>query len=305
MYDAAEPGAGYDKLIELEANNVYTGGFDVSDASSEVLYHQSFDENAFLPTDWLQYSLADTTHWYLHSDMYASAPYCLAHYHVPLNSDDWIVLPLMTLPENAYIAFQERNDAAITSNYEHHGIWVSTGSGDPNDGDFELAAEFGYYCSSWVWQGCTLSQYAGQDVYVAFHYMGYDESAWYIDNVFVSYYQEPYRVKIAGNGATLDLGSGCISVNSNIHLDIDRAVIKNGGTALMYSYSSQGRISNCVFYDCVQAILQASINEVTIYNTIFAENYYAVHKTLPGNPIHLSYNCYWNNQTNFITDKPC
>jgi hypothetical protein len=305
MYDSAEPGAGYDKMVILEPGETYTGGLFLEGPSSETIYHQSFDNSTSLPNDWIQYSYADSTSWHLNTSTASSQPNSLAHYHTTLTSDDWIVMPQLTLPENAYVVFKELNDASISSYYEHHGLWISTGSGNPTDGDFELVGEFIYYCSSWVWRGCDLAEYAYEDVYLAFHYEGFDESAWWIDDFYVSAYPEPFRTKIAGNGAIIDLDYSYLSVNSNMHWDIDRAIFINGPMGVMYHYSAKGLITNCVFYDMVRGIMQASISEVTCYNSIFSDLTFAIHKSLPENPIHLSYNCMWNNDYNYWADKPC
>ena len=65
--------------------------------------------------------------------------------------DDWLVSPQVTIPDGAILTYW--HDNAYMSWYYHHGVYISTGSGDPADGDFVLLFEDS---SDVYWEPCTL-----------------------------------------------------------------------------------------------------------------------------------------------------
>lgn len=308
VYDAATPGAGYDKVLELDPDVNYHGGFAIPAYESEILYEQHFDGNVFPPDGWVQHSLAGTTQWHRETQPCASPPYCLAHYHEAVYCDDWMVLPRMTLTDQAYIVFQEMT-GYIAPNEFPHTIWVSAGSADPADGDYECVASFYTDVNTWTWRGATLYPYADQEVSIAFRHEGANQSYWFIDDIYVSYYPPPMQVKIVGNGAVIDLSGDMLELASNSVLDIDRAILIDGSTAVQLLYSAESLITNSVFYNCSRAVFHASIGNVTCYNSIVMGNYIGFLKSVPENDYHLSYNCVWqngdDNNSHYIQQDPC
>jgi len=107
--------------------------------------------------------------------------------------DDWLVSPQVTIPDGAIFTYWRDN--AYMSWYHHHGVYISTGSGDPADGEFVLIFEDS---SDVDWEPCTLdiSPYYGQTVYIAWRYMGDYATEWGIDNIFLGV---PITVDVAAN----------------------------------------------------------------------------------------------------------
>ena len=139
-----------------------------------------------VPATWTQYKLGDATS----PGFVASAT---AHsgagsmYHNDDNlaapAQDWIVLPQVAVTDAAYkLKFWERD--RYQTYYEYHGVWISTGSGDPASGDFtEVWSVDG--TATWKEVTVDLASYNGQSIYIAFKYTGDYQDEWYIDDVTV------------------------------------------------------------------------------------------------------------------------
>ncbi len=145
-------------------------------------------EGTFPPTGWALYETGDASDpGWVWNTSYAHSPTHSA-YH---NDDDlatsaiaWLVMPVVTpTVSNALVFWQYQTYASY---YEYHGIWASTGSCDPNDGQFAEVVELGVGTGyTWEEKSVDLSAYAGQRVCLAFRYEGDWADEWYIDDVAV------------------------------------------------------------------------------------------------------------------------
>ena len=150
--------------------------------SSVTVIDESF-EDAFPPSGWATYAVGSG--WYQSSSYSHTGTYCAYHTYEYTSCDDWLVTPQFTVPDGAVLTFWERT--YWDSYYVYHGIWISTGSGDPADGDFvELMEDNAATGGTWVQTTVDLSAYAGQQVYIAFRYQGYNADTWAIDDVMIS-----------------------------------------------------------------------------------------------------------------------
>ncbi len=158
--------------------------------SKSVVIDEDF-ESGSIPSSWTQYRTGcpegpgwQITTYYAHSGTYSV-------YHnddnVSYNNDDWLVLPAVTIPANAsspVLTFYTK--VRYPSWVVYHGIWVSTGSPNPDDGDYvELLDMSSITPSEFTQETIDLSAYAGQTIYIAFRYIGDWASEWYIDDVIV------------------------------------------------------------------------------------------------------------------------
>lgn len=102
--------------------------------------------------------------------------------------DDWLISPPVNLSTAAsvQVTWQEYGSSASEGS---HSLFVSTGSRDPADGDYTAVANplpnptDGAWGRSAVYD---LSAYAGQTIYLAWHYVGQSADDWYIDDVAVT-----------------------------------------------------------------------------------------------------------------------
>ncbi len=98
--------------------------------------------------------------------------------------DNWLVSPQITVTTNDYeLDFWEHsNDLQY---YVYAGVYISTNSGNPADGDFVALSESLQQEDVWTSHTVDLSAYNGQDIYVAFVFQG-TWHHWMVDEVIVS-----------------------------------------------------------------------------------------------------------------------
>ena len=147
---------------------------------------ENFESGVFPPVGWSNYILGDGPGWIETTSKSNSPTHSIFHDddQVANNCIDWFVLPMKTLSNGASISFYEEN-TYVPSYYEHHGLWISTGSGNPADGDFVLITEFDEDSDGFIERVVDLSGYSGE-CYLAFKYTGDYMSEWWIDDILVS-----------------------------------------------------------------------------------------------------------------------
>jgi len=156
-------------------------------SASAQLLTEDF-EGSFPPTGWTLYQTGDPTDpGWVQTDLQANSGTYSA-YH---NDDDlaaaaisWIVTPQIALPAtpDSHLHFWQYEN--WYSYYDYHGIWVSTGSCDPNDGAFSELVDLGVGVEdTWVQVDQSLATFAGQTLCIAFRYEGDFADEWYIDDV--------------------------------------------------------------------------------------------------------------------------
>ena len=132
--------------------------------TSTLILQEDF-EDAFPPSGWATYAVGSG--WYQSSSYSHTGTYCAYHTYEYTSCDDWLVTPQFTVPDGAVLTFWERT--YYDSWYVYHGIWISTGSGDPADGDFvELMEDNAATGGTWVQTTVDLSAYAGQKCFAAY-----------------------------------------------------------------------------------------------------------------------------------------
>ena len=96
--------------------------------------------------------------------------------------ETWLVMPSFTVAAGDSLVFwQNENNAGA---YSYHGVWISTGSPNPSDGDYyELAALGPGTEDTWEQVRLGLSVFSGKQTYLAFKYEGDLSDEWYIDDV--------------------------------------------------------------------------------------------------------------------------
>ncbi|MBN2383844.1 choice-of-anchor J domain-containing protein [bacterium] len=170
--------------------------------SAQWHIQEDFDGGTVPPTGWMEYQLEDgiigwdagyvghpnvTTTSYGGPATAHSGTYFAFHNDESTGNgcDSWIVTPAFTYAAGDQLVFWQDNAWIDYDYYELHAVMISTGSGDPNDGQFVQIAEYPVNLTEWVEQSLDLSTYAspGDVCYIAFRYMGDWESEWYVDDV--------------------------------------------------------------------------------------------------------------------------
>lgn len=160
------------------------------DAIGQTLLDEGF-EISVPPAGWAKYQTgAADDPGFIQGDVSGSVDphsgtYCAFHADDNTTGDaiSWLVTPQLAISSaDFYLHFWEAD--YYQSYYQYHGVWVSTISGDPNDGDFvELWTADG--TATWNKVSESLAAYNGQSIYLAFKYEGDYMDRWYIDDVMV------------------------------------------------------------------------------------------------------------------------
>ncbi len=97
--------------------------------------------------------------------------------------DNWLVTPQISVTTNNYeIKYWDMHGSP--EYYDKVSILVSTGSGNPTDGDFVEVLEGSTLNLDWEQNTIDLSSYLGEDIYIAFRYEG-TWHYWFVDDVIV------------------------------------------------------------------------------------------------------------------------
>ncbi len=158
-----------------------------------ISYVQDFESGVFPPYGWETYMTGDVAGNHGWQSLYVGCPdvpacapyegnYGAWHQDDMVTCEDWLVTSPVEFGPGAQISFYQYQYFATY--YEYHGIWVSTGSPDPADGDYVEVEQIPVGTGAWTPYGpIDLSSYSGLTGYIAFKYTGYFADHWYIDFV--------------------------------------------------------------------------------------------------------------------------
>ena len=157
--------------------------------------NESF-EGSFPPAGWQLYTTGGG--WQQTTNRFHTGSYSAYHNDFYGDQDGWLITPLLSVTNGDHISFWQSGN--WDSYYTYHGLWVCTsGCGSPPTNWVELVALGAAIEDSWEQKIVDLSTYAGQDIYLAFHYQGDFSDEWYVDDVV---FPSTYPVTYDGNGNT-------------------------------------------------------------------------------------------------------
>jgi|GEM_PF-1621556 len=174
---------------ENPANDTATSTFGA------ISFVEDFESGEWPPYGWETYMTGDVVDnhgWQSLYDGCPDFPNCLPyegdygawHQDDYVTCEDWLVSPPLIVGSGASISFY--HNEYFGSWYEYHGIWASTGSPDPADGDFVEVEAVPPIPSPYGWEPygpVDLSAYDGQNMYIAFKYEGDGADHWYLDYI--------------------------------------------------------------------------------------------------------------------------
>ena len=147
--------------------------------------NQSFDGGSFLPAGWSQYhsgtnALSDTT-----NRFHSPTKSALFDDEDNVDSSWMITSQILNLAANSELTFWQNQNYGTY--YVHHSVWISTGSNLPSSGDFIQLDSLGAGTEdTWEKKTINLSSYSGQNIYIAFVYVGDFADEWYLDDIKVA-----------------------------------------------------------------------------------------------------------------------
>jgi len=191
-------------------------------------FEEGFEELEFPANCWKVYDIdGGVPAWVRLSHAY-SGSYSVCHNYSDSDQDGWLVSPQMAFGNGSYtLSFFSKNN--YPDDYAKNSVWVSTGSGDPADGDFVEIWSPASVEEDWVEIELSLASYSNQEVYIAFRYQGEDAHGWYVDDVKI--------VEEAGSDPVSELTGGNAWNAGAIDIDVTTTsgnfVLKNTGAGTL------------------------------------------------------------------------
>ena len=153
-------------------------------STKNSILDESFEDG--IPADWSLYTMEDPSTWTTTTDQAHTGTTSAYHEDIDAVCDNWLVTPQLTIDNAAYF-FKVWQYEVYSTYYETHEIVVSTGSGDPADGDFTSVIYEGAGAEeTWEEIVVSLAEFEGLDIYIGFHYIGEYADQWSIDDLTVS-----------------------------------------------------------------------------------------------------------------------
>lgn len=155
------------------------------------LLNEQFSDATFPPAGWAVYKLAGagTTTWIRDTVQSYSPPASARRIFGGSgdgNQDDWLVTPSLAL-DGSTLTYYDRGQ--WMADYGYSGVWISTASCNPADGQFVELLETPDI-PNLAWRATpvsiNLSAYNGQTACLAFRYSGVFAHTWWIDDVVVT-----------------------------------------------------------------------------------------------------------------------
>jgi len=150
-----------------------------------TLLEESFENATFPPTGWVAYNIDGGGSQWVRSTAraYAGSASAFHTYSSVGTQDGWLVTPAVAVPAVGTSALSFWEYTAYATWYVKHSLWVCTSGCATPPTNWTQVTEFGAPTSAWRQQTVNLGAYAGQTIYLAFRYEGYDADAWNIDAV--------------------------------------------------------------------------------------------------------------------------
>ena len=147
---------------------------------------ENFDAALTLPAGWTMYDLDGAgTFWQVSSTYSHSSPNSFKHGYstaVPEGQNGWLITPPVQIPTTGHYVLSWWNYNVYPAWMVYNGLKVNT-TDDPNDPNWIELWSPASVASAWSNAVVNITPYAGQTVYFAFNYQGYNADDWYIDDV--------------------------------------------------------------------------------------------------------------------------
>lgn len=148
-------------------------------------FSENFDGEEFPPIGWARYNIdEDDNEWVL--SWFNTTPggqYSAYHGYGWSPQDGWLVTPQITVPGEGFFYLSFWSLVGDADWYDKNSVLISTGSGNPIDGDFTEVWTVAEVTEGWVQHFINMEAFAGQDIFIAFRYEGEYAHYWVIDDV--------------------------------------------------------------------------------------------------------------------------
>lgn len=224
--------------------------FDIINTATVITtfpWSEGFEGATFPPTSWTRTQLyldTDATNWavnttatYIHSGTKSAVHAYNATTPEP-GQNGWLITPPVGLPATGVAAINFWNYNRY--GYEvYNGLLINTTS-DPYDPFWTELWTQDAAVGVWTQETINLSAYAGQIVYFAFKYAGFDANNWYVDDVSVTVYTGDVLPPILSNHLPV-LSTPRADLTWPVSIDVvDDAVFNNSITSVDVLWSLDG-----------------------------------------------------------------
>jgi hypothetical protein len=176
------------------SSQIYTGSYHYVEkitfapGTGQLPFAEDFESGAF-PDGWEVYDADGVGEQWVVADEQNHTPggaYSAFHDFGLMGMEDgWLVTPAIEFPEfwEIELSFWSYNDWPV--DYDKNSILISTGDGNPANGDFVEIWTAASVVEDWEQTFVDLSDYAGNMVYLAFRYEGDDAHGWHLDDILI------------------------------------------------------------------------------------------------------------------------
>jgi len=194
--------------VEVTANNTTTLNAELIPCFT--LLDEGFESGTCPPAGWTHSQLEGTEGWsvweFEHTGSYAAR-------HYPDSAcDDWLVTPQLSINGTSELTYWSWMADEGCS------VWISTGSNDPIDNEFVLIESYTYEGMGWNYIQIELSEYAGNNIYIAFRGESDGEiHDWTIDDILVKDVVVPGAISgtISLSGGSGDVTEAVVTVGNS------------------------------------------------------------------------------------------
>lgn len=244
-------------LEDDQSNAEWSESYPIIWSKDLPVEFEGFEGDVFPPEGWTLETVGDGFKKATTADIGVfevyDGTYCAMHWDMSAAQDDWLITPPIEVPAGEEGAYTFSFAQAIYWSY-YYGfseVCVSTDKinwtqiylppYEANNSELEAL-----YDGKWIPAAFSLGEYAGQTIYVGFHYQS-DELChqWYIDNVEIVYdYEGPEIVDIIGNEALDPVVGAYLDNDMTLNLDV---FDKSGIESVVGHYDIGGETGDVTF----------------------------------------------------------
>ncbi len=167
---------------------------------------ESFESTTFPPTGWTVFDADGATPIWVSSTAYNNTPGgTRSAFHnygaAGAYQKGWLISRLVALPAATNIELSFWSYNTFPTYYGNNSVWVSTTAASPAVGNYTQVWTTSSVTAAWVKSVVDLTAFAGQNVWIAFHYQGDNAHGWYLDDVRVDprYQKDLAATKVTGS----------------------------------------------------------------------------------------------------------
>ena len=269
------------------ADVTLTANFEVDDTPDPIFitefpWLEDFEGEAFPPEGWASINAQGADRqWVLSTAQNHTPEGSQSAFHdygaQDVMQEGWLITPGLVIPDEGEYELSFWSFNTWPNFYDKNSVWISTGSSNPEDGDFEEVWFAESVTQAWVQTVLSLADYAGETIFVAFIYEGDFAHGWHLDDVGVSLFVEPefFTLTLEANPAEGGTVSGAGEYEAGETVAVD-AVAADGFEFVNWTNANGDVVSTDASFDfempAADATLTANFDAIPVYTLTLAVN---------------------------------